>query len=238
MRTTASPWRAGASGSPSPLTSEMKCAHSRRNGSSLASFGNVDVALTDLPLGGRPLDGALVVHRELALGLHVVEDGHLFAADDGQLSDLVRIEPGDVRMRHDARREAEVRRRRRPRSPSGGTTRRVPTLRPAPRRSGGGSSRNPVRRSTRGRSRRCETGRGSGDCRRGTARRRAHPRRSAPSTSRPRGGRGADSRASVRGRSPEREQSAPPRRRSTAPEASRRRRACRPEAPASRARNV
>jgi hypothetical protein len=38
----------------------------------------------------------LVVHRDLALGLHVVEDRHLVAADDGDAADLVWVEPRKV----------------------------------------------------------------------------------------------------------------------------------------------
>ena len=51
---------------------------------------------------------ALVVDRDLAVGVDVVEDGHPLGADDGQHAPLVRVEPGDVVVRHHARRERQV----------------------------------------------------------------------------------------------------------------------------------
>src|SRR5215216_968440 len=71
---------------------------------------DVDVAGARPPLAVAlgALLGALVVDGHLALELHVVEDGHLVPADYGQLPHLVRVEPGEVHVRHDARREAEV----------------------------------------------------------------------------------------------------------------------------------
>src|SRR6266508_990500 len=49
--------------------------------------------------GRRRLLGCLGVHRHLALQLHVVEHGHLVAADDGDPADLVRVEPREVEVR-------------------------------------------------------------------------------------------------------------------------------------------
>ena len=51
--------------------------------------------------------GALLVDRHLALRLHVVEDHHLLAADDGHLAHLVGVEPREVHVRDLAAREAE-----------------------------------------------------------------------------------------------------------------------------------
>ena len=51
---------------------------------------------------------ALVVDGELALGLHVVEHGHLLRADHRQPAHLVRVEPGQVDVRHRAAGELHV----------------------------------------------------------------------------------------------------------------------------------
>ena len=56
-------------------------------------------------LAGRA--GALLVHRHLPVGLHVVEDGHLLASDDGHLPHLVGVEPGEVHVRDLPAREAQ-----------------------------------------------------------------------------------------------------------------------------------
>ena len=68
-----------------------------------------DVAGARLPLAEvlRRLLGPLLVDRHLALELHVVEDDHLVAADDGQLPHLVRVEPREVEVGDLAAREAE-----------------------------------------------------------------------------------------------------------------------------------
>ncbi len=109
-RTTRAPSVATRARSPLPAISSRKCVHSRRSGSSVAIFGNEDVARACLPLavGLRALPRRLLVDGHLALELHVVEDDHLLAADDGQLPHLVRVEPREVHVRDLARREAEV----------------------------------------------------------------------------------------------------------------------------------
>ena len=52
--------------------------------------------------------GGLLIDRDLALELHVVEDRHLVAADDRQLAHLVRVEPGEVEVRDLPARKVEV----------------------------------------------------------------------------------------------------------------------------------
>src|SRR5262249_12848541 len=73
-------------------------------------LGAVDVTRAGRPfavaLGGLPR--SLFVHRDLALELHVVEDGHLLLSDDGHLPHLVRIEPREVHVRDLPRREPQV----------------------------------------------------------------------------------------------------------------------------------
>src|SRR6059058_1180211 len=73
-------------------------------------LGTEDVAGARLPLavGLRRLPWRLFVDRHLALQLHVVEDDHLFVADNGQLAHLVRVEPREVHVRDLATREAEI----------------------------------------------------------------------------------------------------------------------------------
>ena len=51
--------------------------------------------------------GALLVHRHLPLGLHVVEHDHLLAADDRHLPHLVRVEPRQVHVGDLPAREAQ-----------------------------------------------------------------------------------------------------------------------------------
>ncbi len=137
----------------------------------------VDVAGPRPPLavGAHGLLGGLVVHGDLALELHVVEDRHLLRADDGHPPHLVRIEPRQVHVRRSCPTGSAGSRRPRPRRPASGTTRRAPRPRPAPRRAGGGSPTGRGRRGSRARSRRAGSCRGSGGCRRRTARRRARP---------------------------------------------------------------
>ena len=69
-----------------------------------------DVAGARLPLAVavRALPRRLLVHRHLALELHVVEDDHLLAADDGHPAHLVRVEPRQVHVRDLPAREAQV----------------------------------------------------------------------------------------------------------------------------------
>src|SRR5581483_1063089 len=71
---------------------------------------DVDVAGARLPLsvGIGSLPRRLLVERHLALELHVVEDHHLLAADDGDLPHLVRVEPREVHVRDLAARKAQV----------------------------------------------------------------------------------------------------------------------------------
>ena len=71
---------------------------------------DVDVAGARLPLAVRVdrLPGRLLVDRDLAVELHVVEDGHLLGADDGHLPHLVRIEPREVHVRDLPRGKAQV----------------------------------------------------------------------------------------------------------------------------------
>ena len=71
---------------------------------------DVDVAGARLPLavGLGPLPRRLLVHGHLPLELHVVEDDHLLAADDGHLPHLVRVEPREVHVRDLPAREAQV----------------------------------------------------------------------------------------------------------------------------------
>src|SRR4051812_3454739 len=69
-----------------------------------------DVAAPRLPLavGLGALPRRLVLDRHLALQLHVVEDGHPVAPDDGHPTHLVRVEPREVHVRDLPGREAEV----------------------------------------------------------------------------------------------------------------------------------
>ena len=60
------------------------------------------------PYVPRRLLGGAVVNRDLAIELHVVEDGHLPRADDRHAPHLVRVEPRQVHMRDLPGREAEV----------------------------------------------------------------------------------------------------------------------------------
>src|SRR5581483_9604490 len=71
---------------------------------------DVDVAGARLPLAVRlgALPRRLLVHGHLPLELHVIEDRHLLASDDGDLAHLVRVEPREVHVRDLAAREAEV----------------------------------------------------------------------------------------------------------------------------------
>src|SRR3990170_105945 len=69
-----------------------------------------DVARPRLPLAvavGRT-PRRLLVDGDLALELHVVEDDHLLGSDHGDLSHLVRVEPGEVHVGDLSGREAEV----------------------------------------------------------------------------------------------------------------------------------
>src|ERR671934_350564 len=61
-----------------------------------------------LAVRGEVLVEALVVDRDFALDLHVVEGGHLLRADHREAALLVRIEPGEVQVRGQAGREAQV----------------------------------------------------------------------------------------------------------------------------------
>ena len=73
-------------------------------------FGAEDVARPRAPLAVRigRLLGRLVVDRDLLVELHVVEDGHLVAADDREPPHLVRVEPREVHVRDLPRGEAQV----------------------------------------------------------------------------------------------------------------------------------
>src|SRR5207248_9146034 len=67
-----------------------------------------DLRNLDVPRDGNAGGGdLLLVDRHLPLRLHVVEDHHLLAADDGHLPHLVRVEPGQVHVRDLLAREAE-----------------------------------------------------------------------------------------------------------------------------------
>ena len=70
----------------------------------VADLGDVDVAevqgdelAVGLELGARG-GGALVVHGDLALRLHVVEHDHLLLAHHGDLAALVRVQPAHVQV--------------------------------------------------------------------------------------------------------------------------------------------
>ena len=186
-------------------------------------------------VGARRARGALVVDRDLAVGLHVVEDDHLLRADDGQLAHLVRVEPAQVEVRDGARREPEV-------AEDDVLDVRAHValaarldLDRAARRRGRAAPRCRARRGSRARSRRRAPGPGSGGCRRGSRSRRARPSRSARAPSRARGGRAAGGRPSAGGRPPRPPRRARARRRRWPRAASRRTRACRPRARAGRA---
>src|SRR5919201_449773 len=73
-------------------------------------FRDPDVAASRLPLavGLDLLPRRLLVHRHLPLELHVVEDGHFLAPDDGDPPHLVRVEPRQVHVRDLPGGEAEV----------------------------------------------------------------------------------------------------------------------------------
>ena len=110
--TTATPARPSESGARSSRIAAANSSTSRRSGSSLGIRGDRDVARADadvlaVGIGSRERD-ALVVHRDLAVGVHVVEDGHLVAADDREAARLVRVEPGEVHVGDDARGELDV----------------------------------------------------------------------------------------------------------------------------------
>src|SRR5689334_22753352 len=71
-------------------------------------LGGGDLRDVDVARGDRARAvGALLVDRDLALRLHVVEDRHLLAADDGHLPHLVRVEPRQVHVGDLPAREAE-----------------------------------------------------------------------------------------------------------------------------------
>ena len=196
-RTTRAPSSATFSRSPSPETRRRNSRHSSLSGSSVAIFGMwmSPVRVCHSPYVVDRLPRRLLVDRDLAVELHVVEDGHLLRADDGHLSHLVRVEPGQVHVRDASRREAQVAEddvldarlqevAARARSPP-----------PGPRRAGRGSRRGRGRRATRARSRTGGCGRGSGGFRTRRGPRRARPSRRAPSASARQGGRGAGARA-------------------------------------------
>src|SRR5919197_2485106 len=61
-----------------------------------------------LPVRGEVLVEPLVVDRHLALQLHVVEGRHPARADDREAPLLVRVEPGEMQVRGEPRREAQV----------------------------------------------------------------------------------------------------------------------------------
>src|SRR3954471_14557024 len=71
---------------------------------------DVDVAGARLPFPIRlgPLPRRLLVDGHLPLELHVVEDGHLLATDDGHLPHLVRVEPREMHVRDLPAREAQI----------------------------------------------------------------------------------------------------------------------------------
>ena len=152
-RTTRAPSRATLPRSCCPSISSRKYAHSSRSGSAVEIFGMKMSPEWSSP----PVPARLLVDRHLALGLHVVEDDHLLAADDGHLAHLVRVEPREVHVRDLAAREAEeaeddVLRRRR------GSTRFLARSRGRdPRRAGRGSPTGRGRRATRVRSRSLRT---------------------------------------------------------------------------------
>src|SRR4051794_31210932 len=76
----------------------------------VADRGAPDVAGSRdvLAVGGRVLVEALVVHRHLALGRHVVERGHPLRTDHREAPLLVRVEPREVQVGREAGREAQV----------------------------------------------------------------------------------------------------------------------------------
>ena len=163
--------------------------HSSRSGSSFGMRGiemspkrTLDVLAVGV--GARRARDALVVDRDLAVGLHVVEDDHLLRADDRQLAHLVRVEPAQVEVRDGARRELEV-------AEDDVLDVRAHValaarlgLDRAARRRGRAAPRRRARRGSRARSRRRAPGRGSRGCRRGSRSRRARPSRSARAPSR------------------------------------------------------
>src|SRR5436190_10508565 len=61
-----------------------------------------------LAVRGEVLVEALVVDGELALDLHVVEGRHPLGADDREAPLLVRVEPAEMEVRGETRREAQV----------------------------------------------------------------------------------------------------------------------------------
>src|SRR6266508_3316692 len=71
---------------------------------------NVDRPRARHPLAvvRRRLPRPLLVHRHLALQLHVVEDDHLVLSDDRDPAHLVRVEPREVHVRDLPAREAQV----------------------------------------------------------------------------------------------------------------------------------
>src|SRR5918999_1545388 len=70
--------------------------------------GDVPGAGDVLAVGREALVEALVVDGELALELHVVEGRHLPRADHREAALLVRVEPGQMHVRRQAGREAQV----------------------------------------------------------------------------------------------------------------------------------
>src|SRR5918999_2791038 len=73
-----------------------------------ARGGGVPGAGDVLAVGREALVEALVVDGELALQLHVVECRHLPRADHREAALLVRVEPGQMHVRRQAGREAQV----------------------------------------------------------------------------------------------------------------------------------
>jgi hypothetical protein len=67
-------------------------------------LGRVHLRAVDVAGTGAPV----VVHGDLPLALHVVEDRHSVVAHHGDPADLVRVEPREVHVRHLPRRKAEV----------------------------------------------------------------------------------------------------------------------------------
>ena len=119
-------------------------------------------------VGARRQRDALVVDRDLAVGLHVVEHDHLLRADDRQLARLVRVEPGQVQVRDDAGGELEVAED--DVLDAGPHVALAARLQPrsAARRRGRAARRRRARRGSRARSRRRAPCRGSRGCRRGS----------------------------------------------------------------------
>ena len=134
-------------------TASRKARHSIRSGSSREISGMLmsPVCVLTPPVGVH--DRPLVVDRDLAVGLHVVEHGHLGGADHGHLAHLVRVEPRQVQVADLAGVELDVAEHDVLDATAARTPRRAPTPRPAGRRAGAAPPRCRARRGSTARSR-------------------------------------------------------------------------------------